>query len=518
VDRNLSLLFLRRLPSKAVGSILLASVSVATGLPCPGSPSQAAAAIETARDCAIGRGGGDMIGAVRGRRVARDRDRDRLRAPAERARFKTRPSARDTDRDRLTDGFEVYCSQSSPRRRDSDGDGDDDGTETLEGSDPNARDVFTVGPDGDDGAEGTARDPWGTINHALEIAPGGSEIRVLPGAYPAISDDRSRESSVTVTGSGGTPSIAGADLHGSSGLVLRGLRFTAPIDIAAHAALGDELPSHDISVVSSEMVSPRSAAVRIGEGARDVNILDNWIHDSQGGIAGAQPPTSRGITIARNTIERIRADGIQFGYWNDVSISENTIRETVDPADEIHNDGIQFRGSSEGVRITRNRIHSSGGQLMLIQPSLGPIDDVLVQNNLMFDSEATGVQSQAATNVRFVHNTIWDTGLGSLTLSATSSGAVASDTVVVGNILEEFGVAREAGTAYRDYNLFGRRAPTLSTHEFLLADPGFLAAEVGNYRPSLASPALGAGSSTHAPRVDLTGRLRRSPPTLGAFE
>jgi hypothetical protein len=518
VDRYSSPPCPRRLLSRAAASILLASVSAATSLPGVTSLPQAAAATDTARDCAVGRGGGEIIGAVRGRRIARDRDRDRLRDPAERSRFKTRPFSRDTDRDRLTDGFEVYCSRSSPRMRDSDGDGEHDGMETVDGSDPNTRDVFTVGPEGGDGAEGTARDPWETIDHALDVVPDGSEIRVLPGTYPAITDDRSRDRSVTVTGFGGLPTIAGADLHGSSRLVLRDLRFTAPIDIAAHPTLGDERPANDITVLNSEIVSPHSAAIRIGEGSREVNILGNWVHDSQGGIAGAQPPRSRGITIVRNTIERVRADGIQFGYWDDVSISENTIRETIDPADEIHNDGIQFRGPSEDVRITRNRIHASGGQLMLVQPSLGPIDDVLVENNLMFDSEATGVQSQAATNVRFVHNTIWNTGLGSLTLSATSSGAVASDTVVVGNILEEFGVARDAGTAYRDHNLFGRRAPTLSTHELLLADPGFLAPDAGDYRPGLGSPALGAGNSAYAPRVDLAGRLRRSPPTLGALE
>jgi hypothetical protein len=166
------------------------------------------------------------------------------------------------------------------------------------------------------------------------------------------------------------------------------------------------------------------------------------------------------------------------------------------------------------VSITRNYL-SDSAQEIFIQPMFGPIDDVLVENNLLAGARDYAVQSQAVTGLSFVNNTVWDSHYGMAIRHGPNGEPPATDGVVVGNIIDRLGYP--AGTL-EEYNLIGEptRPAGYGSHDLLSADPTFIGG--GDYSLQAESPAADAGSPQIFPSHDLPGIARSSPPSMGAYE
>lgn len=384
---------------------------------------------------------------------------------------------------------------------------------------------FFVSPHGDDAASGGESAPLRTIDRALQLATGGETVVVLPGSYPAFRDTRRRAAETKLIGIA-SPEVAGAGLMGSSNLTISGFVFTGKVLIRRHPTFADR-NAQDITIRDNELTSATPLARRcltIRDGAERITVAGNWIHDCRGGIDGpgygfddpADVPLTAGITIRDNLLERFRADGIQFAHWRDVEIADNTIRTMQDPDHVEHNDGIQIMGDSARVRILRNVIAHSNGQLIIVQGAVGgPNDDILLRDNLAFDSATYAWQLGDVTDLRVYNNTVWKSKYGGILLRP---GAYAS---VANNIADFIGSSFGSGPGsytYFDYNLMGRTWNTVLPHSGVGIDPGFVDAADDDYRLRPDSIAVGRGNPDFAGPTDLAGNPRPDPPSLGALE
>jgi hypothetical protein len=190
-----------------------------------------------------------------------------------------------------------------------------------------------------------------------------------------------------------------------------------------------------------------------------------------------------------------------------------------DPAGQIHNDGIQLTGYSQGIRITGNRMSDSRHQLIFMQDALGPIDDVSVENNLLVRAGGVALQSQGITAARIVNNTIWNNGVAGLWLTPgferNGVRVMPTDTVVANNVVQKFELLGGVTVATAAGNVTSCGV-TLAPGSTCLPDVGFDSAGSEPFRLTAASPARALGSAAALTGTDITG-LARVAPVPGAF-
>lgn len=381
-----------------------------------------------------------------------------------------------------------------------------------------------VAPNGSDAATGSAGAPLATLTAALAQAAGGERIVVAAGSYPRATDTRERSATVTVTGPGAAlAKVAGMKIEGGQELAISGLGFTAQVSVRYHATRMKAQPARDIAFSAADFTAPAgSGCIEARNAVSGLSITDSVIHDCVTGFgagAGGAIPQSRGLLLSGNRFERFTGDAIQFGQWDDVRITRNVITGMRDPAGVIHNDGIQLTGNVRGVMIAMNRITDSRTQLIFIQDAVGPIDDVTVKNNLIAGAGAVAVQSQGATNARFLNNTIWKAKDGGLWLRQGSSRpgvarSVPTDTVVLDNIISGFKLLEGAAPIEAAGNAgYCASWETPAAGFACLPDVGFVS---GDYRlrPDAAARPLASGAAGVA--TDIDGALRPAP-APGAF-
>lgn len=387
-----------------------------------------------------------------------------------------------------------------------------------------------VAPTGTDAGTGSAGDPLATLTEALERASGGQVIQLAAGGYPRATDRRERTSTVTVLGpAAGVATVRGMTIEGGQELDIRDLHFTDIISVRYHPSRRLAQPARHVVFRTSEFTAPAGqGCLTARNGVQGFAVEDSWIHDCTTGFgagAGASIPQSSGLTFTGNTFERFTSDALQFGQWDDVSITGNVIRDIKDPCPTgtncIHNDGVQLTGNDRRVVIADNRISNARTQLIFIQDAVGPIDDVTVQNNLVYGAGAVAIQSQGATNARFLHNTVWggkDGGLW-LTQGYNRDGVtiVPTDSIVANNVLSTYRRLGGAWTHISAGNTIACRSgqrPTSNASEgwTCFTDMGF----ADGYRLRDDSPARSAGSIKVTVPWDIDGAPRTGP-VPGAF-
>lgn len=409
--------------------------------------------------------------------------------------------------------------------------------------------TYYVSPSGADTNSGSQSAPFATITKALSISNGGETIHVAAGTYPKVDNRKKYTSMVTVVGDGprGSSVINGESdtsgyhyaivLFGVNNLTFSNFKLVGR-DMIADDVFHKAGDSH-ITLENNEITSFEGGnCVTIRNNANYVTVRNNYIHDCATGIGGPNynngDPTynAHDITIQDNTLRNFTGDAIQFADWDNVVFDHNDIQYVRDPNGVIHNDGIQFTGNSHHVKITNNILaHSS--QLIFVQSAFGPISDVLIQNNLVYDARAYAVQIQGIEDTRFINNIVWDSGFGGLLIRKDGyNNIVTTDTVVANNILYGFSKAEGADTAYEDYNIIRNTAikpDNLGPHDKVGVDPGFIKPtdsgthllpgqsdlDDSNYHLLSTSPAIDAGTSDHeALATDLEGRPRVDIPAV----
>lgn len=389
--------------------------------------------------------------------------------------------------------------------------------------------TWVVSATGNDAAAGKATTPLKTIAKALTKAAPGDSILLTAGTYPAMNDTTVRTGASIVIRSwpGQRAELAGAWFQGGQRITLRDLTITGPIAILSHPVLKAAQTSENIQIVDSDISTGTygkevtGQCILIRHASKNVAVERNHIHHCSTGIAGVVRDTpSTNIVIRDNQMDHFSPDGIQLGSWHNTVISGNTIESMDDGGVQAHTDAIQFTGDVKNIAISQNVLKDSEfGQLLFMQAQYGAIDDVRVENNLITNAMGgIAVQAQGVTKFRFVNNTVWNTKYGALAVRpGPVAGEIPTDAVIANNVLESLAYMGGAKAAVQTYNVYSKplTAPAaLGVGDKVVANPGFDA----QWRPAATSPLIGAGTKTLAPVVDLTGKVRANPPTIGAYE
>lgn len=379
---------------------------------------------------------------------------------------------------------------------------------------------------GSDAAPGTRARPFRTVRRALDASRGGERINVLPGLHRSrgsaglwTHSGRHRRT-VVVRGVGRRPSVVeNLNLVHATGIRLERLRFQGTLTIFGGGR---------ISVVNNEFTGAGTGGVTNGivlrGGAERVTIERNWFHHLASAVTGPPAPkVSRLIRIRENVMEDLRVDGIQFGFWRDTTIEGNVIRRLQTLSPRFHNDGIQSYGAIWRTRILRNTIAQSHHQGILIGDEKGPIEDLLIESNVVTQTGAYPLYLFGGTGVRILGNTVWrapGARAAGIVLRRRDNSTAPSDAVIANNIASR--IATYMPVAVRDWNLVGSKGVQYGApapHELLDVEPLFVDPAGLDMRLSDTSPARGRGNPAFAGGgLDRAGRPRSDPPALGAYE
>lgn len=351
---------------------------------------------------------------------------------------------------------------------------------------------------------------------ALSSAPADSVVHLASGSYPRIVDNLRRSDWVTLTGGGDRtrPVIDGANLLGSQYLRFVGLSFSSVVYISDNPWLKEQQPSRHIEILNSEInchstvATAGTTGIFVRAASQDIAVSGDLVHNCVVGLGSvAQDPVSTGISITHSTFQNLPGDAVDLGGLAGVVIDHNVIKGIADPAGIYHNDGIQFFGNVTNVQITNNVLSNSRDQLIFIQDAIRSTvthssvnSNILIAHNLIYGAGAYAVQSQGALDTRFVGNTMWSNHFGSLLLRKSSfSGLAPTDTVVIDNIIQGFGLD-QVTPAVEDHNLItgtpvGYRG---GPHNLRNVDPKFLGAQDGDFQLAASSPAQNADGATAA--------------------
>jgi hypothetical protein len=372
---------------------------------------------------------------------------------------------------------------------------------SLAGAAP-ASAALHVSPTGSDAADGSVQHPLRTLPAAVALANRtGAQVLLASGTYPLYVDRVQRQLPVSIASEPGQrATLAGAQLQGASGLRFSGILFTRPAVLTISQYRPGVTPqlTHDVVFDHDEFVSTPAFVERcmtIRSGTHDVVVDASWFHDCESGIGGPNDapldPRLRfrceHLTFTRNWIGPVHSDGFQFGHWQDVTIAGNEVRRQHDPLWIAHTDAIQFTGDDHDVRIIGNDL-DQGGQLIFVQAAFGPISNVLVQNNLLHDSDNFPVKVSGVDGITFVHNTVWHTKWGAMLVR---DGV--SNLSVVGNVLDFLSIQPGTTVTARTGNFVRKSFVPAALGDLPFGDPRFVAPDVADYRLPLGSPALGAG-------------------------
>jgi hypothetical protein len=331
-----------------------------------------------------------------------------------------------------------------------------------------------VAPTGDDRDDGSAKHPWGTLQHAAAKVKPGSVVHVAPGFYMGgitsntsgnptarirfVSDTkwsariRSVGTYATWTNDGDYVDIVGFDVSGDGaiGLLNRGSNVRI---ISNHV---HDVPAHGCT-------GNGGAGILNGNySAMDNDIVGNVVHD----IGEANKSCARVHGIYHSNLRGHILNNISYsnqGYgihlWH--AAAEVTI---------AHN--LVFNNRHGGILIGAGDAPYQGS-------ALHPVDRILVANNIViYNQNRYGIEELGITGDHNVY-------LNNLTF----------------------------GNNFADWKLrTGRQSGTIS------ADPRFIAYREdgsGDYHLSTVSPALGNGTSLGAPEFDIDGRAR---PRDGAWD
>ena len=342
-----------------------------------------------------------------------------------------------------------------------------------------AKDLY-VSTTGSDSNPGTQTAPVKTIARADALASAGTIVHVAAGTYRVSA-----------------PSLDNAGIKTSkSGTATARIKFVSDVKWGAKiivSGTGITWDSRGSYVDIDGFDISGSGRHGILAAGANLTMTNNFIHDltisggcnGSGGAAIDTYGPVGGVVIDRNVVRNIGASMI--GRCNTVQgiyIANANNVVTNNLVSGVAMAGIQqWHGATASTIVNNTVFHTKDG-ILLGQGDAGTTTgsaNNYVANNVVYDNTTYGIVElgKMAGNNRYVNNLVAKSGT-SMRVAGSVSGTISSDPLFV----------------------------------------GYQANGTGNYRLSSSSPAIDRGTSTSAPRVDLTlvARPRGAAIDIGAYE
>jgi hypothetical protein len=353
---------------------------------------------------------------------------------------------------------------------------------------------YFVSPSGSDSNPGTSSaSPWATIAHADSAAPACSVIWFEPGTYTMTGGSEGVH-----TTSSGTSSCHKAYVSTTYGGAQ--LRWTG-------AGNADPTWWEDrkyVDHVGFDISSPGGCDAYFGGGnniyaynrVHDVDVAGvadpSWCGNGTGGGGIAMGIGNGGNTIYANVIWNIGQSG---GKW-------------------IH--GIYSAGSGDVVQ--NNVVYSASGACW---QGYHEDTNVVLTNNTFSDCQSFGIVfggdscgATAGANLFIANNIVANSPASAGAIASCCGSGTTSQITMTNNLLNGDATGVNTGACGAD----GTPQPTAT----VASSPGFVnyasPAAGGDFHLKPGSSAIGAGTPTNAPSLDLDGKARKSPPSIGAYE
>jgi hypothetical protein len=266
------------------------------------------------------------------------------------------------------------------------------------------------------------------------------------------------------------------------------------------------------------------------------------------------------LLFSNNQIDHFGDDGIDYATSN-LAITHNHLHDNLDIGDGNHEDAMQgvigvttpgvALNHFQNILIDSNLVTRQTDPELSFPTYLQGIDafnsdwtNMTVTNNVVVTSACWGIHFISIHNSLIANNTLADDGLVSTPgcLADVSVGASSSNTVVRNNLASQLDVDTRGSGVVADHNVVMFSAGPRITWFVngvaqLLGNPGTYAngniidsggakSEFVNFNPSTltynvmlkkGAQAIGAGTATGAPTLDIFGAKRVAPYTAGAY-
>jgi hypothetical protein len=300
-----------------------------------------------------------------------------------------------------------------------------------------------------------------------------------------------------------------------------------------------------------------------GTGTKCVSLTGSHISNVRFGASLSAPE----LVFSNNQIDHFGDDGIDYAT-SDLVITKNDIHDNLNIGDDNHEDAMQGQigllASGATVNYFKNILIDSNLVIRQSDPELAfpsylqGIDafdsdwtNVTVTNNVVITGGTCwGIGFGSLHNSRIVNNTVVDDGLipapgcaASVWLAdKTHEGSSTSNTVVRNNLTSRMWIYNLNNGVEVDHNIalccvgpeiawyvsgviqYIGKAGTYANSNIIVSSGA--TSEFANFDPATltydvllkaGAPAIGAGTATGAPNVDILGIPRKAPYTAGAY-
>jgi hypothetical protein len=413
------------------------------------------------------------------------------------------------------------------------------GITTFEDGVTPSREIFVdasaAGP-----GDGSEADPYTTLDAALGDATAGTAVRIRPGTYEggafASGLEGTAEAPIWIGGVPGEerPIISG----GGNAVQLSGVTFVIvhDLEVTGQTANGINVDDAETASGATHDLVFRDLLIRdLGDGGNQdclklsgvdrFHVLDSEFVGCSGGSAVDHVGCHQGV-IASNLFRDLGGNGVQSkGGSEDILITRNRFMSAGERAVNMGGStGFEFfrpalstsdmNFEARDIRVTANLFVSGVSPIAFV----GCVD-CLAANNTVIDperwvvrilQETTSTAEYAflpASNGRFVNNLVYYS-LDALSTHVNVGAETAPESFTFSNNLW---YAHDAPEASEPGAL-----PVSETGGVYGEDPGFAGADDWHVGPT--SPAGGAGMELEEPTADLDGDCYDAPPAIGAYE
>ena len=391
--------------------------------------------------------------------------------------------------------------------------------------------TYYVDPNGNDANDGSPTGPWKTIGHAADVAAAGDTVLINPGTYSvsqqiSITTSGTASAPITFKGNGDGVVVDLRSFDGRNGLEIFFADYINIDHLTVYASLdpnsrGIRLTHAQGCVISNNTVSGANHANLFCSLSDHVTFLNNEAYGGAIGIYVADSsdyPTIKGNRLHHNTAIGLHMNG-DINSGGDGTISYAMVDSNIiysNNATGINLDGVT-RSTFQNNLIYANKYR---GIAFFQQDGAVPSNDnEAIQNTIITPAGAYyGVGLNYGANRNSFYNNIILTE-GSVP-SFSSTGSTEELKITSNdNLFPEQGPVAETGsgglslTQWQTLGYDTRSVTGAISQTF--QDPSG-----GDYQLKAGSPAIDAGTSSHSCTPDIIGNPRPSgaAPDLGAYE